>query len=66
MLNINDRIALTIKEIEYSDSYELEENYLLFNQGISILSKKLKSDNKEFTEKESDILVEIFNRINEE
>lgn len=65
MLSFRNRAVNTMKVIENSNAYNREENYQLFNQGISILSRRIReNDNSEFSEKESDVLVAIFTIIN--
>lgn len=55
-LSIEERVYLTIAEIEYSDEYE--DNYTLFDKGIEIL--KNHNSSKEFDDEEREILEEIF------
>jgi len=51
------RILNTITEIEISDKYE--ENWELFNKGISILKKYLNTSD-DFNDEDREILEEIF------
>ena len=59
MLSVNDRIALTIAEIEYSDAYD--DNMELFNKGVTMLKSKINNKSfKEFDDAETDLLCEIY------
>lgn len=52
------RYHLTIETIKYSDAYD--DNFDLFNQGIQILEKRIKTQNyEEFTVDERTTLEEI-------
>ena len=77
-LDLKTKYFLTIEEIETSDLYELlledesnseEKNHCLrmFNNAISILAKRLRNNDleREFTEKEQDVLNFVFNAIEE-
>ena len=55
-LSLEDRISLTISEIEYSDEYD--DNWELFDKGIDIL-KNHQADT-EFNDDDREILEEIF------
>ena len=54
MLSREDRIFLTIAEIEYSDAYEMHQK--LFDKGIEIL----KSCDGDFSDEDRETLEEIF------
>ena len=64
-MDLGLRYALTIDEINYSDSFN--DNWDLFNKGVKILSDRLKNDDfSEFSISERDILEQIFSIINNE
>lgn len=56
--------SLSIDTIKYSNSYE--GNFNLFNQGIKIIEKRLKTQNyEEFNVDEREILEQVFTIIND-
>lgn len=64
MISFRERCFNSIAEIEYSDSYSEEDNYQIFNQAISILSRRAKNDDSEFTDNELEILEYTFSKLN--
>ena len=66
MFNQEMRYALTIAEIEYSDS--IESHWDLFHQGIGILKARLEKGDvdRDFTDEERDVLEEIFSIMGDE
>lgn len=73
-LNIETRYRNTIESIEISDTYERlcdgesPDLFNLFNQAISILSKRIKENRceEEFTPHEEDVLAIVLGIIDEE
>ena len=45
MISKKEKYFNTITTIEYSDSYQKEKYYQLFNNAISILSKRIREEN---------------------
>lgn len=61
--SLRERYYFSIKDIEYSESYE--EHFDLFNQGIGLLKNRLNENNfSEFSDEEREVLEEIYTHIN--
>lgn len=57
MITKRERYFNTIATIEYSDSYQKEKYYQLFDNAISILKKRIREENfSDFSIKEIEIL----------